>query len=185
MDLGATMHRDMIYHATCEDSSTYAGSRGWKRRIFDLSRETAIRSRHNIYAIETNVERCLTYISSNVQKDSRLSLNGEQRYAYLQPSKSTKYTQNTHFLAKSDTTKPIQKIQSIQLQITLTTTYNNNIWKGLRRKKIFHTYTPDNRPKIHQNHHNSYKKTKVHFLTRAHSSTASKLPILAVTVSRN
>jgi hypothetical protein len=107
MDLGATMHRDMIYHATCKHSSIYAGGRGRKRQLLDLSRETAVPSRHNTYAIETNVERCLLYISSNVQKDSSLSSNGERRGAYPQPAKSTKYTQNTHFRTKIDTTKPI------------------------------------------------------------------------------
>lgn len=107
MDLGATMHREMIDAATLKDSSTYTGCSGRKRHNFYPSRKTAVLSRYNTYTIKTNVERCLRYISSNVQRDSRLASTVKEQRTHPQPAKSTKIMQNTHFFTKIDTTKTI------------------------------------------------------------------------------
>jgi hypothetical protein len=59
MDLGATMHKEVIYAATFKDSSTYTGSSRPKLHIFDLSQEITVSSRHDTYTTKTNVERLL------------------------------------------------------------------------------------------------------------------------------
>jgi hypothetical protein len=89
MDFSATMHTEMIDAAIFKDSSTYTGYSGRKPHIFDLARKTAVSSLHDTYTIETNVQRCLRYISSYVQNDLTLSSNGKERRAYPQPAKST------------------------------------------------------------------------------------------------
>lgn len=87
MDLDDTMHREMIHYATDKDLSTYTRGNGWKWYVFNLMRKTTVPSHPNTYTIKTNVERCLQYISSNMQKDFRLSLNLDNRQNRPQSSK--------------------------------------------------------------------------------------------------